>query len=207
MQTLDMWRTSFSREGYFEVTRGRQDADVPSVFFTTGKRIDFIEYVFDIKKISNTAKYFIKKDVLHSRSTPQMDTVTDTLRQDAETFANGKKTMAQEVAKAPQIAAISETIDLSNIEQYGLIDAYCAQTGLTCIYLHGSLHDAVYQKSQASIGKINALLQAASHKIVLLPTVLHPDNSQMGDSVNHVDAAYQSESTRIYYETVQQYLK
>jgi hypothetical protein len=206
MQTLDIWRRPFSREGFFEISRGFRSDYVGNKFFDYGKFIDYLQYSTSLTNFKDILRP-VKKELINSGLVPWLgqkrpsDTIDrehDYILQEKETYSNGKKQIKSD-------NKLSDLIEPANREIYYAIDKFCGDHALRCIYLHGPMHETVVKNSAKEIADINNIIGFYS-RIIPIKDVLSLKNDQVGDSINHVSVEYKKNTTKLYYETVREYL-
>ncbi len=202
IQTLDIWRRPFAKEGVFELERGKH-LGFWSPQFSRNPYIEYAEYASQLKNIFRALRSLVQTTPL-ARFIPadaqivRINAESDYLQQEALTYSNSGKILKGD----EQLSAI---IDPKNLEVLYRIDVWCGEQHLNCLYLHGPLHETVYQNSLFEVKEINAALRGAKY-IQMFPQVLTFKNDKIGDSINHVALPFKKEATKEYYKMVKTYL-
>ncbi len=187
IHTLDIWQRPLSPEGYFDTMRY---VDFPERYYWIFPwRVgSYLGYTMNIKKAVHVAVSLLRGD----KPPLQVDERYDYIAQGRERFSNGLKVIAPE-------ARLKETI--KNTEMFFALDALCEEKDINCIYMHGPIHETMFNNSTAVIGRINAILKNAK-SIKYVDKVLHYESKYMGDSEDHIDPLYKGMATKAYFDAL-----
>ncbi len=196
IQTLDIWRRPFSKEGIFEFGDLKL-LDVWDSYFSSNPYLEYLEYSTQVKNILELGRYVLEKtffsrllfDPAHKAS---INIEHDYLRQGQKTYANGQLFIKED-------AHLENNIDPSNREIFHLMDIWCGEKQINCLYLNGPIHETLFLNSSSLIQNINQSL-ADSKNIKIFPQVLFYENGKIGDTLEHVDVPFKKQSTQDYFE-------
>lgn len=203
MQTLDIWTRPFSREGFFEISEDVWGDKINDEFFDYTKEIDYLQYATDVRKIARAAKcrigeYEIGNKVLGERQIIRVDKENDYLKQTPETYQNGGKKLKGDEKLAKEISE-------DKVKVYEMIDWFCGENNLNCVFAHGPLNETVYNNSLAEIGEISKIVLGAKN-IRPVTDIVVLKNEETGDSIDHVARDYKKAVTKRYFERLKDFL-
>jgi len=188
----DIWTLPFSREGFFKTEKGIDSQDVSSQYFPTYKWLDRIAYRSDFKWLYRYARYVVK-------GSPPSVFIRDYIEHPGEkgTYRNGQLPL-------PQEGLSMQEIDSNQQKAFFLIDTYCKNEQLHCVFVGAPLHELTMRYTNPAYFEhiFNVLDRAVA--IQPLRTLFAVPNEYMGDAVTHLDSFYKDEMTRAYYEALRE---
>lgn len=187
IHTLDIWQRTLSQEAYFDTMRY---ANFPERYYWIFPwRIgSYLGYTMNLKKAAHTALSILRG----KEPSIRIDEKYDYIPQGQERFSNGLKTIGPDTR-------LKETI--KNTEMFVALDALCGEKAVNCIYMHGPIHEIMFNNSTVAIRRIDAILQSAK-SIKYIDTILHYENKYMGDSEDHIDPLYKRRVTKEYFDVL-----
>lgn len=195
IQTLDIWRREFSYIGFFDTLTSIRD------LANTEKALDknlvkhYITYIFNPKELLWLAQWLLGEK--HQFS---IDQKYDFLRQNKIKYSNGLKTI--NITRHLISPFLNEEVKT----MYTLLDKYCKENDLNCIYMHGPIIDKILQNSEKSVEKINRFIMDTSKTITPLPTVFSFPQKMIGDAPDHIAPTYKKTVTEEYFHQLKPYL-
>lgn len=183
IHTLDIWQRPLSQEGYFDTMRY---VGFPERYYWIFPwRVgSYLGYTMNIKKAVHIAV-----SMLRGNQPPlRVDERYDYIPQGRERFSNGLKVIAPD-------ARLKETI--KNAEMFFALNKLCGEKAANCIYMHGPIHETMFNNSTVAIRRIDEILKNAK-SIRQVDKVLHYESKYLGDSEDHIDPLYKGIVTKAY---------
>lgn len=189
IQTPDIWRRALPLTSYFKT---RSDE-----LYKSSKLIDniyskYISFIFNTKEI----KWFLK----NLKNDKKYNIENDYIKQSSKKFSNGKKHLD-----------INETLEKNvhndKINELIFLDKFCLEKNLNCIFMHAPIHEDLLNNSKDARKNINDSIIKNAKNITFIPSYYYLQANKVGDSEDHVDTKYKSESTKALYTKSKKYLK
>ncbi|MFY9462906.1 MAG: hypothetical protein WAP52_01835 [Candidatus Sungiibacteriota bacterium] len=187
IHTLDIWQRPLSQEGYFDTMRY---VNFPERYYWIFPwRIgSYLGYTMNLKKAAHIALSVLRG----KEPSIAIDEKYDYIPQGQERFSNGRKIIGPD-------ARLKETI--KNTEMFFALDALCGEKSINCIYMHGPIHEIMFNNSTAAIRRIDAILKSAT-SIKYIDKIFHYESRYMGDSEDHIDPLYKGMITKAYFDAL-----
>ncbi len=186
IHTPSVYGYDFLLGGYFS-TLGSLDSRVPfQQHLLTYK--DFMAFYF--LNLNSITEYLTMRKVQkkHMNTEPW-------------TFKNGK-------IKRPINKLQTEYLKMGETKavELKMIDDLIAEKNITTVYIQGPLHHDVFSRYHDIIEQQQTLIKKTFKHIKFIETYIYPDNSKMGNTIDHVDKSYKNTTTKFYYENLKQYI-
>lgn len=183
IHTPDIWDREFAEQGYFE-TIGHL-SDTLSIANKKGLVFKQFRYVFNPKEIGWYFRHLLKPEKI-----PQI--YNDYLTQGDATFANGRKQEVHELVGK---------IHPDKVSVFKSIDIVCGSLDIDCVYLHGPIHEATFERSKNHLDHINDIIHGMNH-IQVINTIFSYPSSMMGNAIDHVSPPARKQVTEDYYSKI-----
>ncbi|OHB24573.1 MAG: hypothetical protein A2542_03180 [Parcubacteria group bacterium RIFOXYD2_FULL_52_8] len=188
MHTLDLWARPWSPQGYFEAVRNPLSPGVAAAEIRRKVGFDsFLQYAANPREI-----VWFLSFLRAGPPTPAVDPVRDN-------FPQGEKTLANDGISLTQ-SELAYEINTDRLMLFSALDARCGQRQITCLYVHGPLHEAIVAASHLQISAINQALGERAKHIVVVPQVLSVPQKHMGNAFDHIAEHAKKKSTEQYAE-------
>lgn len=189
IHTLDIWNRNFPKESFLELFPLQdtlKNIDLTSVF----------SFYFNPKEIWWHIK-FIKNDILQNNSKRQIDLSNDYILQGDKKYSNNKLFLN------PNKNLNNIKLSLDKINELNLLDDFCKKNSLNCIFLNGPIHKELMQESDIFNIYLKTVIKSKFKYINFYPNIFEYENSKMGNSVDHIDTSYKKESTKNYFQLIE----
>jgi hypothetical protein len=180
MQTLDIQTRPVSYAGYVRTAGSMNDFMELSIVEKIGFIKDFFRYVQSIK-LDNS----VNKEILF-----QNDYVRQGDKKDFDVIMEGFSPY---------------NIRSENNKFLSKIASYCRKNDLNLVYINGPISEKRAFYSQSYIEAIDKVIPETG--IRLIPDIIRAENSELGDSEDHIRPDLKKEYTAKYYEIIKKYLK
>ncbi len=187
IHTLDIWEREFPKESILELFTL---SDILENKYVDNNTI--FGYLFNPKEISWNTK-FVLRTILDSETNDLIDYENDYIKQDESKYSNGKKHIKQNYSFDNLRLSESKILELNYLQDY------CISKNLNCMFVHGPIHEEIFNNSKKNIEYLNDNLEKLI-KINFYKNIFAYPNNKMGDSDDHIDLKYKKESTINYYE-------
>lgn len=188
IQTLDIWRREFSKIGFFDTLFLVTDLLDTQNALNTNLVKPYLTYLFNPKELIWMAQW-----MLGEKHQFTIDREYDFLRQNKIKYSN--RTEGINISKHLISPFLNEKIKT----MYTLVDRYCEENNLNCIYMHGPIIDKVSQNSEEAIENINRFIIHNSKTITFLPVVFSYPQKMIGDAPDHITPIYKQRVTEEYF--------
>jgi hypothetical protein len=186
MQSLDIWYRELSLTAYFK-TKYSSLKEMNGIIDNLSSK--YLAYLFNIQEIN----WFVKS--LYEEADSEIDLNHDYTKQKPYTFSNEKKSLKEDTH-------LKDRVNRDKIKVLAMIDRYCGEKELNCIYLHGPLHVSLVKKDRKIIENINSTLSKTMKNITFIAKPFALKATQLGDSNDHVDIGYKLQTTKESYNNV-----
>tara|TARA_B110000444_G_scaffold251277_2_gene278887 strand:- start:450 stop:1391 length:942 start_codon:yes stop_codon:yes gene_type:complete len=180
IHTQDIWSRSFPIEASIQLQ------NYSSAIKEIGIN-QYLGYFFNFKEISWHLKYFLKekkiKNVFHD----------DYIIQDQKKYSNRK------LIYNNNFTLNNIKINYDKISELDLLQDFCINKRLNCIFVHGPLHED-YAKNSKLFSKIFEKEILPKFRIQYLENIFSYPNYMMGDTMEHVDPNFKETVTKNYYD-------
>lgn len=189
IQTLDIWEREYSKESILELFNFRDQVAYLSFNQLAG-------YYFNPKEIWWTTKYLIKQMINTQSNNIKIDMNNDYILQNEKKYSNGFK----KITKSDSLDSVK--LGNSKIKELDLLERYCREESLNCIFLNGPIHKEIYDNSQLLKLMIKNKVRPKFSYIKYYPKIFPYEKNKIGDSSDHIDVNFKKESTLMYYNTI-----
>lgn len=188
IHTLDIWKREFSKESILELF---SFFDIYENKYVDNNTI--FGFLFNPKEIFWHVKFLVREWL--NQNSDIMDYKNDYTKQSEFKYSNSKK-------------QIKENFSFNNlkISEYKILElnylqSYCISKNLNCIFVHGPIHEQVFNNSTKYINYLNRNLEELI-KIKYYLNIFSYPNIKMGDSNDHIDVEFKKESTFDYFNLI-----
>ncbi|MBT5539932.1 MAG: hypothetical protein HOK29_13465 [Candidatus Marinimicrobia bacterium] len=185
IQTLDIWEREYSKESILELFTLNEQ-------FQLLDNISIISNLFNLKEIWWHLKYITTKDKLQ-----KIDLENDYLLQREEKYSNNKLYIKDH----ENFNKIK--ISQSKNKELKMLEVYCKDNSLNCIFLNGPIHKNFLTRSIEFKKYINSKIEKQFSHIKYYNDLFIYEQNKIGDSYDHVDIKYKNESTLDYFKLLQ----
>jgi len=192
IQTLDIWGRPYSKESILELFLSSEIRKYISINA-------LISYYFNPREVLWHVEYFFKW--LTGKNTERkIDLENDYILQGEKTYANGLSIMN------PASTLNKERISTAKEEELKILQDFCHENSLNCIFSNGPIHNLVYKNSAQFFKYLNSDIRS-KFTIKYINKIFIYNNEKMGDSSDHIDIKFKNNVTYDYYLEINKYLK
>ncbi len=188
VQTLDIWRRGFAEKSYLSTLY-----DLPPLKFE-----GILSEKGELAQFNPSEIYWFLRYKLRG--------VNQGVGIENDYIAQRDARYSNEGISLDNDEGLSSFISDEKIQMLKLIGSLCEKNSLTCLYLHGPIHDGFYQNSKEVVVDINKKLEKSMSVKVYKDLFIYPGN-KMGDSTDHIDPQYKDAVTEDYFRVIKKYIQ
>jgi len=195
----DIWHRALQKEAVFKLLdpgslAEYQDLVEGNVYW------EFFKYLLNPHRIVDTVQYAYEMAInLAQERRPYPRIESDFLAQSEETFASG--------AKSLQRAMEWRSLSHHKLRELQLVHDYCVENKLNCILMSGPVHESAYFDLQWQMSNTFGRLELYNDFFHVDMSLHAFTNEWMGGTIDYAQVSRRGLTSRVYWESMSQYLK